>query len=146
MSSTEEEYVAATTVACHAAWLRRLLKYMGHTPKYPTSIFCDNNSAIQLSKHNLFHRKSKHIDTRYHFIHELINEKQNSLLFCDCKGRISGATNAHQAWNLLASAYKETDRVKTVRLQTLHLQFESLKMKESESIDLFMTMVSGLVT
>ena len=33
-----------------------------------------------------------------------------------------------------------------VRLQTLRLQFESLKMKESESIDLFMTRVSGLVT
>ena len=36
--------------------------------------------------------------------------------------RISGATYAHQA-------YKRTDRVKTVRLQTLRLQFESLKMK-----------------
>ena len=43
--------------------------------------------------------------------------------------RISGATSAHQAWNLLASAYKGTDRVKTVRLQTLCLQFESLKMR-----------------
>ena len=60
--------------------------------------------------------------------------------------RISGATSAHQAWNLLASAYKGTDCVKTVRLQTLRLQFESLKMKESESVDLFMTRVSILVT
>ena len=49
--------------------------------------------------------------------------------------RISSATSAHQAWNLLASAYKGTDHVKTVRLQTLRLQFESLKMKESESMD-----------
>ena len=49
--------------------------------------------------------------------------------------RISGATSAHQAWNLLASAYKGTDRVKIVRLQTLRLQFESLKMKESETVD-----------
>ena len=60
--------------------------------------------------------------------------------------RISGATSAHQAWNLLASAYKGTDHVKTVRLQTLRLQFESLKMKESKSVDLFMTRVSGLMT
>ena len=59
--------------------------------------------------------------------------------------RISGSTSAHQAWNLLASAYKGTDRVKTVRLQTLRLQFESLKMKESESIDQFMTRVLRLV-
>ena len=33
-----------------------------------------------------------------------------------------------------------------VRLQTLRLQFESLKMKESESVDQFMTRVSSLVT
>ena len=60
--------------------------------------------------------------------------------------RISGATSAYQAWNLLASAYKGTDHVKTVRLQTLRLQFESLKMKESETVDQFMTRVSGIVT
>ena len=89
MSSAEAEYVAATTVAFHAAWLRRLLKDMGHTPKDPTSIFCDNNSAMQLSKHNVFHRKRKHIDTHYHFIRELVNEKQISLLFCDSKEQLA---------------------------------------------------------
>ena len=65
---------------------------MGHTEKDPTSILCDNSSAIQLSKHNVFHRKnkhiethyrvfhrkSKHIDTSYHFIHELVNDGQIS--------------------------------------------------------------------
>ena len=60
--------------------------------------------------------------------------------------QISGATNTHQAWNLLAFAYKGIDRVKMVRLQTLRLQFESLKMKEIEAIDHFMTRVSGIVT
>ena len=81
MSSAEAEYVAATTAACHTAWLRRLLKDMGHTPKDPTSILCDNNSSIQLSKHNVFHRNNKHIDTRYHFIGGLVNEKQISFCF-----------------------------------------------------------------
>ena len=33
-----------------------------------------------------------------------------------------------------------------VRLQTLFLQFESLKMKELENVDQFMTRVSGIVT
>ena len=74
MSSGEAEYVATTTVTCHAFWLRRLLKDMGHNAKYPTSIFCDNTSAIQLSKHNVFHRKRKHIDTPYHFIRDLVND------------------------------------------------------------------------
>ena len=89
MSFAKAEYVAATIAACHAAWLRRLLKDTGHTPKDPTSIFCDNSSTIQLSKHNVFHRKSEHIDTRYHFIHELVNEKQISLLFCGSKEQLA---------------------------------------------------------
>ena len=44
--------------------------------------------------------------------------------------RISGATSAHQAWNLLASAYNGIDYLKIVRQQTLRLQFECLKMKD----------------
>ena len=59
---------------------------------------------------------------------------------------IWGATSAHKAWNLLASAYKGIDRVKMVRLQTLRLQFESLNMKETETIDQFITRVLGIVT
>ena len=57
---------------------------MGYTENDPTSIFCDNSSTIQLSKHNVFHRKNKHIDTRYHFIHQLVNDGQISL-FCGSK-------------------------------------------------------------
>ena len=69
MSSTEAEYVAKNTTTCHAVWLRILLKDAGHKKKEPTPTFCDNSSTITLSKHNVFHRKNKHIDTRYHFIH-----------------------------------------------------------------------------
>ena len=57
MFSTDEKYVATTTTTCHAVWLRRLLKDMGQPENDPTSIFCDNSSAIQLSKHNVFHKK-----------------------------------------------------------------------------------------
>ena len=89
MSYAEAEYIAATIAACHAVWLRIPLKDMGHTAKDPTSIFYDNNSAIQLSKHNVFHRKRKHIDTHYHFIRELVNEKQISLLFCGSKEQLA---------------------------------------------------------
>jgi transposase InsO family protein len=89
LSSAEAEYVAATTAACHAVWLRRLLKDMGHAVKYTTTIFCDNSSAIALSKNHVFHKKSKHIDTRYHFIRELVKEGEISLLFCGSKEQLA---------------------------------------------------------
>ena len=63
---------------------------MGHTEKDPTFIFYDNSSAIQLSKHNVFHWKIKHIDTRYHIIRELVNDGQISLVFCGSKEQLAG--------------------------------------------------------
>jgi hypothetical protein len=89
LSSAEAEYVAATTAACHAVWLRRLLKDMGHAVKYTTTIFCDNSSAIALSKNHVFHKKSKHIDTLYHFIRELVKEGEIILLFCGSKEQLA---------------------------------------------------------
>ena len=88
MSSTKEKYVATTIEACHTICLRRLLKDMGHTKKDPTPIFCDNSSTITLSKHNFFHRQRKHIDPCYHFIHELVNNGDITLLFCGSKEQL----------------------------------------------------------
>ena len=85
MFFTEAEYVAASTTALHAVWLRTLVKDMGHIEKDPTSIFYDNSYAIELSKHNVFHRKGKHINTSYCFIRELVNDRQLFLLFCGSK-------------------------------------------------------------
>jgi hypothetical protein len=89
ISSAEVEYVAATTTTCHAVWLKRLLMDFGYTPKEPISIFCDNNSAISLSKNNVFHHKRKHINTRFHFIHELVKNGDIFLKFFGYKAQLA---------------------------------------------------------
>ena len=38
-------------------------------------VFCDNTSAINLSKNPVQHSKSKHIEIHYHFIQDLVEEK-----------------------------------------------------------------------
>jgi hypothetical protein len=68
LSSAEVEYVTATSVACQVVWMRRMLKYLLQEQQETTTVFCDNNLAIMLSKNHVFHKKTKHIDTRYHFI------------------------------------------------------------------------------
>lgn len=65
--------------------MRRILKDLRHEQKGATTIFCDNNSAIALSKNTVFHKRSKHIDTRYHFIRELINDGEVILEHCRSK-------------------------------------------------------------
>lgn len=72
LSSCEAEYVATTTAACQAVWLRRLLDDMTGKQSGATTIFIDNKSAIQLCKNPVFHDRSKHIEVRFHYIRECI--------------------------------------------------------------------------
>ena len=37
-------------------------------------ILCDNQSGIHLSKNPVFHDRSKHIDIRYHFIQDMVQQ------------------------------------------------------------------------
>eukprot|EP00253_Pinus_taeda_P025270 PITA_25270 len=69
--SAEAEYVAAISTTCQALWLRRV--FDGLMQKQQGSITnCDNTSSIALSKNSVFPQKSKHTNTRYHFIRELV--------------------------------------------------------------------------
>ena len=44
-------------------------------------VFCDNTSAINLSKNRVQHSKSKHIEICYHFIRDLVKDKVMCLEF-----------------------------------------------------------------
>ncbi|XP_073120764.1 secreted RxLR effector protein 161-like [Henckelia pumila] len=81
LSSAEAEYIAATDAACEAIWLRRILKNLQQEPKSPTKIFCDNMSAIVMTKNPVFHARSKHIELRHHFIRNLVNDGEIQLTF-----------------------------------------------------------------
>jgi hypothetical protein len=38
-------------------------------------LYCDNLSAINISKNLVQHSRTKHINTRHHFIRDLVEEK-----------------------------------------------------------------------
>ena len=74
LSSCEAEYVAAAAAACQGIWLNRLIADMLGTKEMTVKLLMDNMSAIALSKNPVHHDRSKHIDTRYHFLRECIEE------------------------------------------------------------------------
>ena len=59
--------------------------------------------------------------------------------------RIATKTNAKEAWDTLETAYQGLDKLNTSKLQILRRYFESLSMKESESVESFYTIVVGLI-
>ena len=74
MSTTETEYVAATEAGKKMIWLYGFLDELGK--KQEMGILHSNSqSAIFLVKNSTFHSKSKHIQTKYHFICYLVEDK-----------------------------------------------------------------------
>ncbi|GJV81268.1 uncharacterized mitochondrial protein-like protein [Tanacetum coccineum] len=69
ISSTEAEYIALFGCCAQVLWMRsQLTDYGFGFNKIP--MYCDNKSAIALCCNNVQHSRSKHIDIRFHFIKE----------------------------------------------------------------------------
>ncbi|GKC66498.1 retrovirus-related pol polyprotein from transposon TNT 1-94 [Tanacetum coccineum] len=69
ISSTEAEYIALNGCCAQVLWIRsQLTDYGFRFNKIPMN--CDNKSAISLCCNNVQHSRSKHINIRFHFIKE----------------------------------------------------------------------------
>ncbi|RVW49846.1 Retrovirus-related Pol polyprotein from transposon RE1 [Vitis vinifera] len=67
LSTAEAEYIATGTMV----------------------VFCDNTSAINISKNPVLHSRTKHIDIRHHFIRDLVEDKVVSLEYVPTEGQIA---------------------------------------------------------
>ena len=74
LSTIEAKSVAATKACKKVLWLSRLVGDLGCTNNNPL-LHCEIQSAIQLARDPVFHAKTKHIDVKYHFIREVIEDK-----------------------------------------------------------------------
>ena len=75
LSTCEAKYIAITAAACQGIWLSRFIAELKGEKVKLVTLKVDNKSAIDLSKNPVYHSRSKHIDTRYHFIRSCVEEK-----------------------------------------------------------------------
>ncbi|GKC21964.1 retrovirus-related pol polyprotein from transposon TNT 1-94 [Tanacetum coccineum] len=68
-----------------------------------------------------------------------------SALDDDIFPRIASANTSNQAWEILKQEFLGDKKVITVKLQTLRREFETLKMKDKESVQDYLSRVSGIV-
>jgi len=52
------------------------------------TLYCDNLSAINISKNPIQHSRTKHIDIRHHFIKDLVEEKVVTLEHVDTEEKL----------------------------------------------------------
>jgi hypothetical protein len=75
LSIAEVEYIAATTCCTQVLWMKQTLTDMKVEYDEPIPIYCDNTSAISISKNPVMHSKTKKIPIKYHFLQEQDVEK-----------------------------------------------------------------------
>ncbi|XP_049786221.1 uncharacterized protein LOC126188660 [Schistocerca cancellata] len=75
-STTEAKYIAASDAATEVVWLHSFLSELGFQSDKPTTLHVDSQSAICLIKNTEYHKHSKHIDIKYHYICEHVEDNE----------------------------------------------------------------------
>ena len=51
----------------------------------PMILYCDNTSAINISKNPVMHKKTKNIAIKYHYLRELVQDKEVKMEYVNTK-------------------------------------------------------------
>ena len=74
LSTADVEYITMGSYCAQLLWMKKLL-HDYEISQDNMCVFGDNTSAINLSKNLVQQSKSKHIEIRYHFFWDLVEEK-----------------------------------------------------------------------
>ena len=88
LSTAEAEYIAAGSSCSQLVWMKQMLKEYNVEQDVMT-LYCDNLSAINISKNPVQHSRTKHIDIRHHYIRDLVDDKVITLKHVDTEEQIA---------------------------------------------------------
>jgi hypothetical protein len=98
LSSTKSEYMCMSD-ACHQlVWIESLLQELSF-PVTNIDLCCDNQGAIFLASNPVQEHRSKHIDIRYHYIRECVEEKKISLTYIPTNDQIADIMTKNLNYN-----------------------------------------------
>ena len=87
-STTEAKYVAVAINYSNIVCFKQLLEGMKVEIKELVVMCCDNTNAINISKNPMMHSKTKKISIKYHFVRELVQDKEIRLEYVHTKEQI----------------------------------------------------------
>ena len=70
----EAEYIATSKAAKEAFWYKKFIVELRVMSSDAISLYYDNNGTIALAKEPRSHQKSKHIERRFHLIHDYLEK------------------------------------------------------------------------
>lgn len=87
-STTEAEYIAAAECCKELVYLKSLLEELLNK-EIKIELNIDNQSAITLIKNGIVNKRSKYIDVKFRFIHDLVKNNIISLKYCPTTEQIA---------------------------------------------------------
>ena len=72
LSCTEAEYVGLSEICSEILFVRMIMEFFEEKVKYPITVYYDNVGAICLAYNEKILRRTKHVDTRTHFVQNYI--------------------------------------------------------------------------
>ena len=104
-SSCEAEYIALHEAVCEALFLRQLYAEFNNSYAQNVIIYADNQGCICLAKHPTYHRRTKHIDIRFHAIRKYVSNNSVSIIYIPSKDNLADiCTKALKGTNLKSSS------------------------------------------
>eukprot|EP00253_Pinus_taeda_P013141 PITA_13141 len=88
LSSAEAKCRGAIEASKEALWLHQILSEIGFQQQHLTTLWCDNQSAIQLCKDPVQHQHRKHIELHMHFIRKLIHDHVLEVQYCSTDDQV----------------------------------------------------------
>lgn len=84
-STAEAEYIAVDDITRDLVWERRALAVLGdkRIQESATVLHVDNKAAISLARNRTNHDSTKHIDSKFHYIRELVRKNVVSPQYID---------------------------------------------------------------
>jgi hypothetical protein len=81
LSSTEAEYVAVSEVCAEILFVRQIITFLGTEVALPIIVKVDNIGAIYLATNSTTSQRTRHIDVRYHFVREYVQDGTVKIIF-----------------------------------------------------------------
>ncbi|KAJ1592085.1 hypothetical protein NDA12_005492 [Ustilago hordei] len=131
LSTIEAEFIAATEATHEVLFLKQLLHLIGIATGTPT-VYSDNTGCIQVSKDPAQHWKLKHIDTKYHFIHNNVQEGRVQIKYMDTTRNLADVLTKPIRRQAIQQARSG-----------LHLQIPTVAAYETESPSYVMMLKNG---
>lgn len=85
LSTAEAEYIALSSATQEVVWLQQLLTDIGVDCTKPVTVWEDNQAAIGLTRNPIEHKRTKHIDIKYHFVREHVMIGSLFVKYCNTK-------------------------------------------------------------